>query len=200
MIRKIFFYSGLFLVCMSTLMLQIIQTRILSVISMYYLAFLSISMAMLGMTAGALLVYFKLDRINPGNVSGYLARLSTGFALAVFVCFLLQLASPLPVVKVGTVVAVWLKAIILLATPFVVSGVVVSLALTRSQFPVATTYGVDLIGAATGCLAVLLLLNLVDAASAMFAVAGVIALAGGFFRIAADGSARAGCFPDWVVL
>src|SRR6266481_4514891 len=113
--KKISFYAGLFLVCMATLMLQIIQTRILSVISMYYLAFLSISMAMLGMTAGALLVYFKLDKITPG----YLARLSTAFALAVFVCFLLQLASPLPVVKVGTVVAVWLKAIILLATPFV---------------------------------------------------------------------------------
>ena len=70
MIRKISFYSGLFLVCMATLMLQIIQTRILSVISMYYLAFLSKSMAMLGMTAGALLVYFKLDKINPSNVSG----------------------------------------------------------------------------------------------------------------------------------
>jgi hypothetical protein len=40
---------------MSVLMIQIIQTRILSVVSLYYMAFFSISMAMLGLTAGALI-------------------------------------------------------------------------------------------------------------------------------------------------
>ena len=59
---------------MATLMLQIIETRILSVVSMYYMAFLSISMAMLGMTAGAILVYLRLDEITPENVAGYLSR------------------------------------------------------------------------------------------------------------------------------
>jgi spermidine synthase len=198
-LKRSSFFAGLFLVCMATLMMQIIETRILSVVSMYYLAFLSISMAMLGMTVGALLVYFKLDRINPDNLSGYLSRLCTGFALAVFVCFLLQLASPLPVVETGTVVIVWLKAIILLAAPFIISGVVVSLALTRSRFPVSITYGVDLLGAATGCLAVLLLLNLIDAPSAMLAVAGLIALAGVCFRVGAD-RVRDDCPPDWRIL
>ena len=52
------FYIGVFLLCMSTLMLQIIQTRILSVMSFYYLAFLSIGMAMFGLTTGALIVYW----------------------------------------------------------------------------------------------------------------------------------------------
>ena len=129
---------------------------------MYYLAFLSISMAMLGMTAGSLLVHLKMDKITPDNMAGYLSRLSTGFALAVFVCFLVQLASPLPVVKIGTVAIVWAKAIMLLATPFVVSGIVVSLALPAASTRSASLYGVDLLGAATGCLAVLLLLNLLQ--------------------------------------
>jgi hypothetical protein len=44
------FLIGLFLVCMCGLMLQIIETRILSVISYYHLAFFAISMAMFGMT------------------------------------------------------------------------------------------------------------------------------------------------------
>ena len=57
-----FFYLGVFVLSMSTLMLQIIQTRILSVMTFYYVAFLSIGMAMLGLTAGALLVYF--DRLG----------------------------------------------------------------------------------------------------------------------------------------
>jgi len=39
-------------------MLQITETRVISVILYYYLAFFAISMAMLGMTAGSLLVYF----------------------------------------------------------------------------------------------------------------------------------------------
>src|SRR5215813_13853484 len=129
MIRRTPFFVGLFLLCMSTLMLQIIQTRILSVVSMYYLAFLSISMAMLGMTAGALFVHFKLSKITPTNVASYLSRVSTAFALAICLCFLLQLASPLPLVKIGTMLVVWLKVLVLLATPFAVAGVAVSLAL-----------------------------------------------------------------------
>ena len=56
---KPWFLLGVFLICMCGLMLQIIETRILSVISWYHLAFFSISMAMFGMTAGSLFVYFK---------------------------------------------------------------------------------------------------------------------------------------------
>lgn len=48
------FLGGLFLICMCGLMLQNVETRILSVISYYYLAFSAISMAMFGMTAGSL--------------------------------------------------------------------------------------------------------------------------------------------------
>ena len=56
--EKVQFLAGLFLVCMCVLMLQIVETRILSVISFYHLAFFAISMAMFGMTAGSLIVYF----------------------------------------------------------------------------------------------------------------------------------------------
>jgi hypothetical protein len=98
-------------------MLQIIQTRILSVVSLYYMAFFSISMAMLGLTAGALIVYFRLNQINGSNVSSYLSKISTAFALSVAFCFLIQLASPLMMVKWATLVIVWLKIIVLLAIP-----------------------------------------------------------------------------------
>ena len=127
------FFLGLLLLCMSTLMLQIIQTRILSVVSMYYLAFLSISMAMLGMTAGALLVHFKLSKSTPTNVSSYLSRVSTAFALAILLCFLLQLASPPALVNNGTILVIWMKVLALLAAPFPIAGVAVSLALTEKS-------------------------------------------------------------------
>src|SRR4029077_15115195 len=90
--NKICFLSGVFILCMSVLMIQIIQTRILSVVSLYYMAFFSISMAMLGLTGGALIVYFKLGKANPRNNSAFLSRISTGFALCIAACFVLQLA------------------------------------------------------------------------------------------------------------
>ena len=52
------FLGRLFLLCACLLVLQIVETRILSVISFYHLAFFAI-MAMLGMTAGSLIVYFN---------------------------------------------------------------------------------------------------------------------------------------------
>jgi hypothetical protein len=61
--RKGPFLSGVFLLTYSLLTFQIIQTRILSVIAWYYLAFLAISVAMLGMTVGAVWVYLRRDRL-----------------------------------------------------------------------------------------------------------------------------------------
>ena len=55
------FYCGVFLVTASGLMLQIVQTRILSVVLWYYLAFLVISIAMFGITAGTVRLSIGLE-------------------------------------------------------------------------------------------------------------------------------------------
>ena len=57
----------------------------------------------------------------------------------------------------------------------------ISLALTRSPWPVPLVYGVDLVGAATGCLIVLAVLTLIDSVSAWFLVGAFGAVAGVFF-------------------
>ena len=54
-------YAGLFLIALSSLAIQIILVRLLSVITWYHLAFFSISTAMLGMTVGA--VYLARARV-----------------------------------------------------------------------------------------------------------------------------------------
>jgi len=51
------FYLGVFLTSFSALVYQVATTRILSVLTWYHLAFLSISLAMLGITAAGLYVY-----------------------------------------------------------------------------------------------------------------------------------------------
>ena len=65
--RPIFFYTGVFLISSSTLMLEIIQTRILSVVVWYHLAFLVISLAMFGLTAGAVWVYLRRVRFTEND-------------------------------------------------------------------------------------------------------------------------------------
>ena len=80
---KPLFLAGLFLICMCSLMLQILETRLLSVIAWYYLAFFAISMAMLGMTVGSLLVYFRSDLVPRGRLFESLVWISAAFAICV---------------------------------------------------------------------------------------------------------------------
>ena len=175
--HALWFYLGVFVVSLSTLMLQIIQTRILSVMTFYYFAFLSIGMAMFGLTAGALLVYF--DRLGFGNrsFSENLTWACQAFALSITVCFAIQLTAVTINFYAATVVLLWLKLVLLLAMPFVFAGAAISLALTRSPFPIDIVYGVDLLGAASGCLSVIVVLSVMHAPSAMFLVAAIAALA-----------------------
>ena len=76
--------------------------------------------------------------------------------------------------------------------PIFFCGVVISLALTRSPFTVARVYGVDLLGAAMGCLGALELLNLTDGPSAFLWVSAVMAAVALFFAASAIGRSPEG--------
>jgi len=64
-------------------MLQIVETRILSIISFYHLAFFAISMAMFGMTAGSLIVYFNPMFFAPERLFANLVWITAAFAAVV---------------------------------------------------------------------------------------------------------------------
>jgi len=118
---KPWFLLGLFLICMCSLMLQIIEMRILSVISWYHLAFFSISMAMFGMTAGSLVVYFKEGWFVAERLFENMVWICSAFAIAVEVSTLLLIST---VLMIGgepeflMMVLFWLKLIVILAAPY----------------------------------------------------------------------------------
>jgi spermidine synthase len=178
------FYSGLFLITACTLMLQLTQTRILSVVAWYYLAFFAISMAMFGLTAGAIWVYSKRDRFTEKTLTYDLGYFSSIFAVSIAVCFAFQMSlalqSPGLHTTLGNIWA-WLELSIAIAIPFFFSGIVVSLALTRSPFPIGRVYGFDLLGAAVGCLGVLWLLSTTDGPSTMLWIAAIASLGAWLF-------------------
>ena len=172
-LRKIPFLSGVFLMTFSSLIFQIVQTRILSVVAWYYLAFFAISVAMLGMTVGAVWVYLRREQFQgtalPITLSSFALWTALAMPASIAVQFCLITATP---VSLTTLVS-WSLLSAAMAMPYVFSGVVVSLALTRSPFPTGQVYGVDLAGAALGCVAVIGLLNVLDGPTAAI-VAGVI--------------------------
>jgi hypothetical protein len=183
------FYAGLFLMTAATLMLQVIQTRILSVVAWYHLAFFVIGIAMFGLTAGAVWVYLKGERFSEATLSYDLAFYSAAFAVANALALVLQLSLSPVIAQSLTAAISWLIVAVCISVPFFFSGVVVSLSLTRSPFPIGRVYGVDMAGAALGCFGVLGLLNLTDAPSAILWVSVIGLLASlSFARSAVGGT------------
>ena len=183
------FYGGVALLTFATLMLEVLETRLLSVVAWYHLAFFVISAAMFGMTAGAIWVHQNAARFTSANLSQELSRLTAGFALSAALSVAFQCTLGAAQVASVTLVVVYLELALALAVPFFLSGAAVSLALTRSPFPIGRVYAADLAGAALGCLGVLVVLRFADAVSAIVFASALAALAAWAFAGAAPADA-----------
>ena len=126
---------------------------------------------------------------RPDELSYDLSVASLAFALATVVALLFQLTIVTSVPASVMAFVVWVQFAVALSLPFFFAGVAVSLALTRSPYPVGVVYGVDLCGAALGCLAALVLLNLVSGPSAALWIAALAAAGGLLFSDAKPGGA-----------
>jgi hypothetical protein len=168
-------YVGLFLIALATLMYEILLTRIFSVTMWYHFAFVAISVAMFGMTVGALIVYLKPETFRPERVKSQLGWCGVAFAVLMVLSFLTQLSIPFLVHP--SVVAAFAIALTytVISLPFVASGMCVALALTRFGPDVSRLYAADLAGAAVGCVLLVGLLDVTDAPTAVIAVAALAA-------------------------
>src|SRR5215831_18117588 len=178
--RKLPFFTAVFLITFSILIFQIAQTRILSVITWYHLAFFAISVAMLGMTVGAVWLYLWRERLQRSSLAVILSNFALATAVAMPASVVVQFCLVTPVSLSLTTIVSWSFLLIAMAVPYVFSGVVVSLALTGSPFPTGLVYGVDLLGGALGCVAVIGLLNFLDGPTSVVlsgAISGLSAMA-----------------------
>ncbi len=171
-------YAGVFVVAASTLVLEILMTRITSVLAWYHLAFFVISLAMLGMTAGAVFVFVRPARYTDEQIPRRLSQSATWLAASTPVAAAVALAIELEPIDDIAGFAAMLGYGIALGVPFTLSGIVLTLALTRAGLPPGKVYGVDLVGAAAGCVLVIPLLAVIDAPSGvLIAAAGAAASA-----------------------
>lgn len=182
-------YVGIFFVALATLMYEILLTRIFSVTMLYHFAFVALSLAMFGLTAGALLVYLRPEWFPPDLLHRRLAQAAVAFPIAIILSFMTELSIPFRVH--ASVVAVYAIAFTyaVIAVPFVVSGVAICLVLTGFPARVSRLYAADLAGAALGCVLLIGVLGWSDGPTAVLWVAFLASLGGAALAMN-GGSAR----------
>ncbi len=190
--------AGLLFVALATLMYEVLLTRIFSVTMWYHFAFVAISIAMLGMTVGALIVYVRPQWFPPDAAKRQLALSALLLPVLTLFSFLTQLSIPFRVHP--SVVAAYAIAFTyaVITVPFVVSGVTVCLALTRFPRDVGRLYAADLIGAALGCVLLVWVLEVTDGPTAVLVVCALASL--GALAFAFDsGSNSRGHLRGWSI-
>jgi len=173
-------YAGLFLVTLATLMYEVLLTRIFSVTLWYHYAFMAISVALFGMTVGALLVYLLPARFPQEGAKRQLAWSALLFSAALVASFAAQVHIPIPSHRsafLGMLVPIYLVT----SVPFTLSGVCVSLALTRFPAQVSALYAVDLAGAAAGCFLLIAVLGVTDGPTAVIVIAALAGVGAALF-------------------
>src|SRR6516225_7078271 len=171
-------YAAVFLMTLATLMFEILLTRVLSVTIGYSLAFVAISLAMFGITIGALKVYRNEGRYAGINAKKQMARTALWFGLSVVFSLTFQFVVPFPTNPL--VAALWIAVVgyPLFSIPFYFSGICICIALTKFPAHTSSLYATDLVGAASGCILVIGVLHVSDAPTALITVALLAGIAG----------------------
>jgi hypothetical protein len=181
-------YAGLFLVALATLMYEILLTRIFSVTMWYHFAFVAISIALFGMTLGAVLVYLFPARFSLQDKPGRLGVWSLLFGLAIVISFIVHLSIHVVPDTTSSGLTSLAATYAIIAVPFMFSGICVCVCLTQFPRQVSRLYAADLCGAAVGCLLLIAVLEMVDGPTAVLLVAAMALV--GAFGFAADGTVR----------
>ena len=181
-------YFAIFVLASATLSYQILITRFFSVMLYYHFAFAAVSLAMLGLTRGAMEVYNKPDRYAPERVQVEFARHASWFAITGVGAMIVFLCVPL-VIPGDYVMLVLAFATVGFVSPFTESGICITLLLTRLPYGGGWLYAADLAGAALGCLGIILVLLVVDPVSATLGI-GALAAGAGWTVVRGSGDIR----------
>jgi hypothetical protein len=161
---------GVCFASMATVLLELLLTRLFSAAAGYHFAFLIVSMAMFGMTAGALYAFAQGQDERP--LQRRLILLAAAFAATLPVAYVLQGFVNDSIQRIGPFI--WIATTFLLySIPFFFSGTCITLGLTRFA-GVGKTYAADLIGAGLSCPLLIAGLTYTDAQT-MVSVAGLLA-------------------------
>jgi hypothetical protein len=165
------------LMSFAALLLELGLTRLFSVVLFYHFAFLAISIALLGLGAGAVFAYLRRQWLSQWSID----RLGATLCAANAVVILLVLE-----IVVHTAVSLhldwqnlWRLTVLYLASavPFFITGLLFSIVFARHTARITQLYGADLLGGSLACLALVPLLNFVGGPNTILFAAVAVALA-----------------------
>ncbi len=181
--------AGLSLTTGATIALEIVLTRIFSVVLWYHYGFMSISLALFGIGLAGVYVYLFPERFGRERAERATALAAILFALATLAALLgfhwiVSVQSHWPL-------GVGYRTLIFLVTgvPFFFAGLTVAIPLSRFTERIGILYSADLLGAAAGALVVIPLLSLLGGHASLIACAALASLSALCF--AAAGRSRA---------
>jgi hypothetical protein len=176
--------AGLFLLTASILALQLLEMRLLSYMLWHHLAYVVISVVLLGLGAGGAIVAVLPRWMLPRSatliaLSASLTGLATIGAFAVLTRVELDTFS-LSHSRLFSLVLYYAALVV----PYLFAGMALALIFTVGIGRIGTLYGVDLAGSAVGCYLFYLLIEPLGAPSALVAMSLVSVVAGVFFALA----------------
>lgn len=174
-------YVAVFLVSLALLVLEISMARILTVALVSHYAFVAISLAMFGLGLSGLAIYLAPSRFPASRIDDQLPLFASlfGGAAAVSLFIFLHIQVLQEVSRYGYLsLAV---AYTVLAVPYFLGGLCISLAMTHFSSRIGSVYFADLAGASAGCLVVVAALQCMPAPLAVLACAFVVTVAASVF-------------------
>ncbi|MBI3782375.1 MAG: hypothetical protein HY270_03130 [Deltaproteobacteria bacterium] len=149
--RSAAYHGAVFLVMMSNLLYELLLTRIFSATMWYHFAFMAVSIALLGTTAGAVATNLWPRVFASARADRVAVQAALLYALSLVACTIVLLRfNPVFGVtwhELGVLAAMYL----VIAVPFLLSGIFICVALIGGGERSATVYCADLMGAGLGC-------------------------------------------------
>ncbi|MCK5808207.1 hypothetical protein KAH37_04380, partial [bacterium] len=143
-------YSALFIVSAAVLALQILQTRIFSFTLWHHLAYMVITVALMGMSASG--SYLAIRKKEPKNPDNYIAFFSILFGLSIFASLAVVLRIPLDtfmadkVLQLGYIFLYYMALVL----PYFFAGIIISFSFTHYRKQINIIYLANLLGSAVG--------------------------------------------------
>jgi len=171
------FLAAIGLCSFAALLLELALTRLFSVVLFYHFAFLSISIALLGLGAGGVFAYIFRDWLLRWHVRRLGAVLAAVCAVVIVAVLEIVLHSQVHLVLSAHDFRALTILYLSSAVPFFLIGLIFSVVFARHAERISRLYGADLTGGALACLATVPLLNMLGAPNAILAAAAVLAIA-----------------------
>ncbi len=169
----------IFIVSTAMLITSVFYTRLFSVLYWHSSAFAILSLALLGLAAAGLLVYFKPDFFPREKTKQRIAWLVPLYAVSLLLSYLGILAASHIGIELYESIWGFLPSCGMALLPFFMGGLIVSVILARFPENVSTLYFFDMLGASLGALVSLSLIylsgtHIVIALGLTIAIAGVM--------------------------